>query len=79
MTNESKALKEKIETLVETVQKQAEQTQSLQQMLIQLMQIQNDQQIYGPPTPQRRKIDVNAAINAESEAFEADKHQQHQK
>ena len=79
MTNESKALKEKIETLVETVQKQAEQTQSLQQMLIQLMQIQNDQQIYGPPTPQRRKIDFNAAINAETEAFEADKHQQHQK
>lgn len=79
MTKESKALKEKIETLVETVQKQAEQTQSLQQMLTQLMQIQNDQQIYGPPTPQRRKIDFNVAINAETEAFEADKHQQHQK
>jgi len=79
MASESKVLKEKIETLVQTVQKQAEQTESLQQMLAQIMTIQNEQQIYGPPTPQRRKIDFNVAINAETEAFNADKNQHHQK
>jgi hypothetical protein len=79
MASESKVLKEKIETLVQTVQKQAEQTESLQQMLAQMMKIQNEQQIYGPPTPQRRKMDFNVAINAETEAFNADKNQRYQK
>ena len=75
MTKESAALKATIDTLVETVQKQAEQTQSLQLMLAQIMQIQSDQHIYGPPTPQRRKIDFNVAINAGTEAFDADNNQ----
>lgn len=79
MATESKELKEKMEILVQTVQKQAEQTECLQQMLAQIMTIQNDQKVYGPPTPQRRKIDFNVAINAETEAYKADRSQHTQK
>jgi len=75
MELESAALNEKIASLVQTVQKQAEQTASLQQMIAQLMQFQNEHQIYRPPTPQRRKINFNEAINAETAAFNADKDQ----
>jgi len=79
VAKDSLTSKATINILVETVQKQAKQNQILQQKLSQIMRIQSDQHINGPPTPQRSKSDFTVAINAETEAFEADKDQPMQK